>query len=409
MRFIPNLKTIRMRTNKKMLDNLKSKLLDNSLQLTAGVVSISAISYVLSRLFIKLYLKIISFESLGYSALSNNDTSSLFFFGILIILLATILLSTLVPACLRQIYLESEIPFNKVNIKIVNLLIIASFLIVFVTSIIYILYIQSALIMLLIAIFPITTFVYKYINTRNSRVPAIPIVKQKKSNFDTTIQLNKLKFYIDLNRKNYLINSIISGCLFALAMTLLIAPCFFLILFVDQSKFVREAYDSDILVIAVSSFIWLAYSFLCGSRITEPSPKHFLYDIFLSFALLYFLALINMSTFIISIAQFVDIKDNTARVYKISNQNYKEISENLDLFWKENYRNLTSEKLCQPLTKNMDNYNFLQAQIVYRDSDIVIVCPPDINLIKENTEQCFIADKDKIIPTSKSIEYLLYK
>lgn len=392
-------------TNNKIVDNLKNKLLENSVELTAGVISISAISYVLSRLFIKIYLQIISFESLGYSALSNNDNSSLFFFGIFIILLAVILLSALVPACLRQIYLESEIPYNKVNVKTVNLLIIISFFVVFVTSIIYILYIQSAWIVFFIAIFPITTFIYKYINSRASKVP---IVKQKKIKFDANVDLSKLKFYRYLNKKYYLIKSIILGCLFALTMTLLMAPCIMLILFVDQSKFVREIYDSNVSVIIVSLFIWLIYSLLYGSRITIPSAKHYLYDIILSFALLYFLAIINTSTFIISIAQFVDIKDNTASLYRVSNENYEEISGELDFFWKENYRNLTSEKLCQPLTKNVNDYTFLQAQIIYRDSDIVIVCPPDINLINESTEQCFISDRDKLIPTSKSIESILF-
>lgn len=397
-------------TNDQLLDSLKKKLIDNSLGLTAGIISISAISYVLSRVFIKLYLEMINYNTLGYVALSNTDTSSLFFFGILMVLLALVLLTTLVPACLRQIYLGFDTPFAKVHTnKIVDCLIIAAFISVFVISIIYIYYIQNAWIINSIAILPIAAFVYKYKNTKIITIHETPIVKQKRLYLNTTKKLNKLKFHKELNKKHYLKNSIFQGCLFALTMTLLIAPCILLIVFINQSKFIKEVHSSDLPVILASLFIWIIYSFLYGSRITKPSAKHYLYDILFSLALVYFLAIINLSTFIISIAQFVDIKDKTSNLYKISNQNYSEISEDLDLFWKNNYRNLKSAKLCQPLTKTINDYTFLQAQVIFRDSDIAILCPPDINIKDASTEECLIIDRKKMISTSKTMENLLHK
>lgn len=390
-------------TDDNLLGSIKNKLLDNSLELIASIISISAISYVLSRIFIKLYLQMIGFESLGYSALSNNDTSSLFFFGILIILLSVILLSALVPACLRQIYLESKTPNENADEKTVRYLIVASFIIVLISCIIFIIYKQSLWVFIFIAIPPVFLFIYRYFSLRRTTILKNMIFIHN----NETVVLSKPKPYIVFNTSKYLIKYIFTGLLFALTMTLLIAPCILLIVFIDQSKFIRDIYSSNYLVISVALLIWLIYSFSYGSRISKLATKHYLYDIAISFAFLYFLALINISTFVMSIAQFVDIKDKTTNLYKIHNDDYKQISKEINHFWQDKYVSIPTSYKCQPLQKTINDYTFLQAQIIFRDNNIVVMCPPNTDIINENTDQCFIVDQSKITSTSKSISRLL--
>lgn len=399
--------------NNNTLIKIKDKIKENIFSLSFITFIASIVSYISSKIFIKSYIELIGFNSLNYSELYNNDATLLLFFGIAIIITLSILSSTIIPASLRYLYLESLLPLNNFSQKVINIWITISFTLIFISCTIFLLFYQSYIVFLITPIFYMLIIVYKLYNNHILYNNKKPILRNVIFN---TPEKRHINYHIIIFEKynfsifKYATQLIIVEVLFSCILTLLILPNFMLILLIHNSHFFRSISESDWLTIMSAFIIWLIYSLFYANRITKLSNKHYIYDIFSSIIIIYLLFIINPIAFIVTVSEFVGIKDSTAKIYKVSNENYQYIKKDIDALWKYNkpcsYNK--DDKSCLLLTTTYKNpdYTYLNTQVIFRDNKNAVICPPNFDITKDMQDRCFRVDLEILEPTSQTTESL---
>lgn len=360
------------------LNRLKVIFKDKAFELIGTLLAGSTISYIISRMFIKSYLTMIGFDTLIYDSLVDNDTVTLLTFSTFLVFLIVIFTFSFVPMYLRFIYNDTKPLFQDIHnthIKTINWFLFLCFLLPLgILGLIY---------------FDKSTEYYIYTGF-------IPIVLFIYISFKTW-EIN------EVNNDEKIAKIIFNGFIFSTLTFLALVPFLKIIeavIFINVNEWVKYI---------VISAIWIILSAIYGFRITKDEPKQYFLDIMISIFLLISISVISTNTIRNPIAEFVGIKDRTAHIYRVSADNFIEIDSNIKTFWKQTgalkiLPNKESE--CADdcyLASAKSRYSgdvYLLAQIVFRNTDHSIICPPFYETNKDfKTQQCFITNSEFVEPT----------
>lgn len=357
------------------LNRLKVIFKDKAFELIGTLLSGSTISYVISRMFIKSYLTMIGFDTLIYDSLVDNNTVTLLAFSTFLVFLIIIFTFSFVPMYLRFIYNDTKPLFQNIhdnNIRIINWFLFLCFLLPL--GILGLIYLERPTKYYIYTSFTsIVLFLYILFNTRSTTN-------------------NEQKFKIFFN------GFIFSGLTFLA-----------LIPFLKIIEAVISINVNEWVKYIVISAIWIILSAIYGFRITKDEPKQYFLDIMISIFLLISISVISTNTIRNPIAEFVGIKDRTAHIYKVSADNFIEIDNNIKTFWKQTGALKTLPNKGSEhdddyyLASAKSRYNgdvYFLAQIIFRDGDYSIICPPFYEVGKNKSRgQCFIIKSDSLEPT----------
>ena len=373
---------------KKILPFLKERLLS----IIIGLLSGSVIAFIASRLFIRSYLSEIGFESLVYTALSNNQTTPTITLGIFSVILIFILNFSLMPMLLRAIYQNFIKTFELQQIN-------ENF------------YAYISLYFTFFLMLPILYLVKFYIGID------IP------SEFFVFSQLlNTIPFILFAIEKRHafsfekLFNMFSVGVFFSLIAVTMIFPFFLLLDLSHYSLQINwtQNYKSNMFL---SQFfyimLWILFAALTGFRITTGEKFHYFLDLAIALFLLFIALFFSTNALKVSIAEFTGIKDKEARIYKISENDFHTIEKSIKLLW--NINNGSNE--CKKQNDNnkcylvfsINNLNkdtFIQAKVFFRDENNTILCPPNLYFVGQNIESCFLLKTETLSPTSQTYKSL---
>lgn len=361
--------------NNKVLDFIKAPSKEIIIGLIITLLSGSVISYVISRMFIKSYMTTIGFSTLEYSALTNYETVALLTLAIFTVLLAIVFIFSFVPMYLRFTYNDTKPLFEETHnkySKYIDWFFFFCFLLP---------------LGVLILVFLDKSFEYYVLTGLSSGLIFLFILFKS---WNSTKAEGKFKI-------------IYNGFLFSMLTFLAFAPFLKVIETIDSLNV--ESWISYFIV----SIVWVLLSASYGFRITKAQPIHYLIDIAVSILVLLGLIIMSTNTIRIPIANFVGIKDDEGHIYKISSDDFIDIESNIKAFWDDTY---TSKPSPSNKPQNIESYYlasavnsfngdvYLYAQVIFRDDDNAIICPP-LYKIGDNgqNETCFITKSAYLIPT----------
>ncbi|MGM8910821.1 hypothetical protein ACS8FB_11960 [Psychrobacter sp. 1U1] len=361
--------------NNKVLDFIKAPSKEIIIGLIITLLSGSVISYVISRMFIKSYMTTIGFSTLEYSALTNYETVALLTLAILTVLLAIVFIFSFVPMYLRFTYNDTKPLFEETHneySKYIDWFFFFCFLLP---------------LGVLILVFLDKSFEYYVLTGLSSGLIFLFILFKS---WNSTKAEDKFKI-------------IYNGFIFSMLTFLAFAPFLKVIETIDSLNV--ENWISYFIV----SIVWVLLSASYGFRITKAQPIHYLIDIAVSILVLLGLIIMSTNTIKIPIANFVGIKDDEAHIYKISSDDFIDIESNIKAFWDDTY---TSKPSPSNKLQNIESYYlasavnsfngdvYLYAQVIFRDDDNAIICPP-LYKIGDNgqNETCFITKSAYLIST----------
>ncbi len=359
-----------------ILKLIKNTSKDALIGLVATLLSGSVISYVISRMFIKSYMTTIGFSTLEYSALTNYETVALLTLAIFTVLLAVIFIFCFVPMYLRFTYNDTKPLFEETHneySKYIDCFFFFCFLLP---------------LGILIFIYFEKSFEYYALTGLSSGLIFLFILLKS---WNSTKAEDKFKI-------------IYNGFLFSMLTFLAFAPFLKIIETIDSLNV--EGWVSYLIV----SIVWVLLSASYGFRITKVQPIHYLIDVAVSILVLLGVIIISTNTIKIPIANFVGIKDDEAHIYKISSDDFIDIENNIKAFWDDAYsskqspNNQSKDTESYYLASAVNSFNsdvYLYAQVIFRDNDNAIICPP-LHKIGGNgkNETCFITKSAYLTPTS---------
>lgn len=361
--------------NDKILDFIKASSKEIIIGLITTLLGGSVISYVISRIFIKSYMTTIGFNTLEYSALTNYETVALLTLAIFTVLLAIVFIFSFVPMYLRFTYNDTKLLFEEINnenSKYIDWFFFFCFLLP---------------LGILILVFLEKSFEYYVLTGLSSGLIFLFILFKS---WNSTKAEDKFKI-------------IYNGFLFSMLTFLAFA------LFLKVIETIDSLNVESWIFYLIVSIIWVLLSASYGFRITKAQPIHYLIDIAVSILVLLGVIVMSTNTIKIPIANFVGIKDDEAHIYKISSDDFIDIENNIKAFWDDAYTSKPSpnnkpQKIeSYYLASAVNSFNgdvYLYAQVIFRDGENVVLCPPYYRVGKDDhNETCFITKSAYLIPT----------
>ncbi|MFC6205414.1 hypothetical protein ACFPZK_11930 [Psychrobacter urativorans] len=374
-----------------VLELIKNTYKDVLIGLVATLLSGSAIAYVISRMFIKSYVKTIGFDTLTYNALINNETINILALAIFMVFLIMMFTFSFVPVYLRFTYNKNLNLIQPIHTNFLNHIRVYIILLLFFIPLIFLL-----------------TLHYSQ-NTYLSFLPLFVIY------ITTAIVINlhlTRRFIATKNRYEYCWKSLFSLVSIKIFSSLLLFfsllltsffPFYYIILAIDNTN--HPTFLSVVVVIA----IWYVYSIVSGVRIVEQKKVNYAIDILI--ALLMFIAIMaySIKTIEAPIATFVGIKDDNTYIYKVSSDDFIEIESNIKAFWDDAYSSKQSPNNQSKdtgrfyLASAVNSFNgdiYLYAKVIFRDGENAVLCPPHYKVVKDERNQtCFITKLAYLTPT----------
>lgn len=330
-----------------------------------SLLPITAILYVVSQLYLKSYIDFIKLNGITYNVLVASNNVNLITLGFVSILLSFVFTFIIAPILLRFIYNKSKpffIEIHNNHQRKIDVAICIYFLLVFLSV-----SIKENLTIIIWLYLSIPTIISFFIIWKN----------RNNINFDKGIDF------------------VIGGTMTSCIIFLLFYPFIFLIQAIDNTN------TNDRLAYIILFIAWLLFSIFYGLRITDNDKKHYFIDFVCTICFLFKIFVLSSNTFKVAIAEFIGLKDKEPYVYAISKKDFLEIKHNLDTHW-HYYQDDTNgkENILLYAKRKSDSRVYLNAQIIFRNDKIAVICPPDYNIIKQKTEICFIANQEYLTPTT---------
>ena len=389
----PNQNNLPPDDKSKVFDRVKTYLKEHLLTILSGLISGSVIAYISSRFFIKSYLTNIGFEGLIYNASMNNETVSSLTLGIFSILLVFLYTFCFVTMILRFLYHEIRPTFESFHsnhTKFINWFFVVSLLVPLgILPLIYFDKNQFIQYYMWISFFPSLLFIGILIEK----------VFLHKNGFTTANALSLLH----------------NGLLFGGISFLAFAP----FLLIAQS--VINTHIIDWLSYGIIIVVWGFFAWFNGFRITSDKPIEYLLDFTVAFVVVFEILILSSNTIKLPIAEFVGIKDSKSQIYKLTEKDYSDVKNDINTFWlntkkqtsQSNQPNcqkqdLSEDKTCYLLlaTNSASKDVYLQAQVIFRDNDNSVLCPPNFRFNENAVKQCFVVESKLLHFTPQTFDSL---
>lgn len=330
-----------------------------------SLLPITAILYVVSQLYLKSYIDFIKLNGIAYNVLVGGNNVNLITLGFVSILLSFVFTFIIAPILLRFIYNKAKpsfIEIHNTHQRKIDVAICVYFFLVFLSV-----FIKENLLIIIWLYLSIPTIISFYIVWKNRN-------------------------NINIDRKvDFVIGGIMTSCI----VFLLFYPFIFLMQAINNTN------TNDWLAYITLFIAWLLFSIFYGLRITDNDKKHYFIDFVCTIYFLFNIFVFSSNTFKIAIAEFIGLKDKQPYVYAISEKNFVEIKNNIDAHW-HYYQDSKNDKenILLHSKRKSDNQVYLNAQIIFRNDKIAVICPPDYNIIYQKLEVCFITNQEYLTPTA---------
>lgn len=363
-----------------LIDTIENFLKNRWVMLLGGFIGlvgfnaiIYRISYLSSFIFLKAYLELIDFLPLFHDITLESHIIEKIALAIFILILSVILAFCLITMLMRYFYHQIKPNFlavHRLYRKHINILFLMLFLL--------------TLSIIPIAIFKLSIWIYigiYFLITLLSLIYIYYIYHKKyhrKWDKDTTID-----FFIT------------GFGMFGIIITLSTMPFSIILQAISHLEITGIAQYFFLVV------IWVIISFLYGLRISSQKNIHYLIDVILSFIILVYILIYSPNTIKIATAEILSIKDKHSIIYAITEENFYHIKANIDSHWHTYYQDKTEKEKILLYAKNTANQQiYLNIQIIFRNQNMAVVCPPDYQLTEPMPGICFITPKEQLVPTS---------
>lgn len=374
-----------------VLELVKNTYKDVIIGLVATLLSGSVIAYVISRIFIRFYVKTIGFDTLTYNALINNETINILALAIFIVFLLMVFTFSFVPVYLRFAYNRDLNLIQPIHTNFLDNVRICITLLLFLIPLLLLLtfHLSQNIYLFFLPLFVVYIITAIVINLYLTRI-FITAENRHKYQWKSLFSLNSIRVFI-------------SVFFFFLLLFTSFLPFYFIILAIDNTN--HSTFLSIVFVIA----IWYVYSIISGMRIVEKEKVNYAIDILIAIFMFIIIMAYSIRTIEAPIATFVGIKDDKTYIYKISPDDFIEIENDIKAFWDDAYSSKQSPKNQSKdtgkfyLASAVNSFNgdiYLYAKVIFRDGENAILCPPYYKVGKdEHNQTCFITKSAYLIPT----------